>query len=88
VEGRLREEEEGKMKCPLCKGKMVTGKTNLPYELDGEKIIVVRNVPALVCDQCGDAFVEIDILRKVEEVIARAERDGMTMGFAEYEKAA
>ncbi|MEW6326667.1 MAG: type II toxin-antitoxin system MqsA family antitoxin [Thermodesulfobacteriota bacterium] len=76
------------MRCPLCKGNMVTGKTNLPYELDGEKIIVVRNVPALVCDQCGDAFVEIDILRKVEEVIARAERDGITMGFVEYEKAA
>ncbi|HEC99387.1 MAG TPA: type II toxin-antitoxin system MqsA family antitoxin [Proteobacteria bacterium] len=76
------------MRCPLCKGKMVTGKTNLPYELDGEKIIVVRNVPALVCAQCGDAFVEIDVLRKVEKIIDRAGRDGITMGFVEYEKAA
>jgi len=67
---------------------MVTGKTNLPYELDGEKIIVVRNVPALVCAQCGDAFVEIDVLRKVEKIIDRAGRDGITMGFVEYEKAA
>lgn len=76
------------MRCLLCKGKMVTGKTNLPYELDGEKIIVVRNVPALVCAQCGDDFVEIDILRKVEKIIDRAGCDGITMGFVEYEKAA
>ena len=87
VGGRL-SEEEGKMKCPLCKGNMLSGKTNLPYELDREKIIVVRDVPALVCDQCGDAFVEIDILRKVEEVITMAEQNGITMAFVEYEKAA
>jgi YgiT-type zinc finger domain-containing protein len=32
-------------------------KTDLPYEFDGEKIIVVKNVHALVYDQCGEAFV-------------------------------
>jgi YgiT-type zinc finger domain-containing protein len=67
---------------------MVAGKTNLLYELDGEKIVEVRNVPALVCDQCGDVFVEVDVLRKIEKVVTRAERDGITMGFVEYEKAA
>ncbi len=76
------------MKCPLCRGKMVKGKTHLPYELDGERIVVVKNVPALVCAQCGDAFVEIEVLRKVEKIIDRAGRDGVTMGFVEYEKAA
>ena len=76
------------MRCPLCKGKMAKGETNLPYELDGDRIIVVRQVPALVCTQCGDAFVEIDILRKVERIIDRVGRDGMTMGFVEYKKAA
>jgi len=67
---------------------MEKGKTNLPYELDGERILVVRHVPALVCAQCGDAFVEIDILRKLEKIIDRAGRDGITMGFVEYRKAA
>ena len=77
------------MKCPLCKGKMAKGKkTNLPYEFNGEKIIVVRNVPALVCGQCGEAFVEINILRRVEKILAKAARDGLVMGFVEYDKAA
>ena len=77
------------MKCPLCKGKMAKGKkTNLPYEFDGEKIIVVKNVPALVCDQCGEAFVKIDILRRVEKILAKAAGDGLVMSFVEYKKAA
>jgi len=68
----------------MAKGK----KTNLPYEFDGESIIVVKNVPALTCSQCGEAFVEINILRRVEKILTKATRDGLVMGFVEYEKAA
>jgi len=49
---------------------------------------VVKNVPALVCDQCGEAFVKIDILRRVEKILAKATGDGLVMGFVEYKKAA
>ncbi len=76
------------MKCPLCKGEMLSGKTNLPYSLEEGKIIVVINVPALVCNQCGDDFVEIDVVRKVEKILDRIERDGISMGMIEYDKAA
>ena len=77
------------MNCPLCKGEMVKGgRTNLPYELGGERIIVIRNVPAFVCSQCGEAFVEVDVLSKVETILDKVGRDGMIMGFVEYEKAA
>lgn len=76
------------MKCPLCSEKMLEGKTNLPYELPEERVIVIIHVPALICTQCGDSFVEIEVLRRVEKIIDRAGCDGMTMGFIEYEKAA
>lgn len=76
------------MKCPLCKGKMVEGKTNLPYELGAGKIIVITHVPALVCDQCGDDFVVIDVVKKVEGILERIEQDGVSMAFVEYEQAA
>lgn len=76
------------MRCPLCKGEMVKGKTNLPYELGEEKLVVVKDVPALVCKQCGDAFIEIDITRKVERIVGTAEKDGVTLGFVTYIEAA
>jgi len=34
------------MKCPLCKGEMLAGKTVLPFG-SGENFLVVKDVPAL-----------------------------------------
>ena len=76
------------MKCPLCKGSMSEGKTNLPYDLTEGNVVVILNVPALVCDQCGDDFVEIDIARKVEKLVERIERDGVSMGMVQFDRAA
>lgn len=76
------------MKCPLCKGKMVKSKTNLPYEMEEDHMVVVKDVPALVCRQCGDSFIEIDVLRVVERIVAVAEEDGVTFGFIRYKEAA
>jgi len=42
----------------------------------------------MICSQCGDAFIEADILSKVEKILDKATKDGMVLGFVEYEKAA
>jgi len=76
------------MKCPLCKGHMSEGKTIMPYELGNERVIVILDVPALVCDQCGDVFVEISVVKNIELILDKVKRDGMRMGFVEYGKAA
>lgn len=76
------------MKCPLCKGEMTKGTTILPYSFDDGRVVVVLNVPALVCKQCGDEFVEVAVTRNVEKILERVQRDGMRMGFVEYDKAA
>ena len=42
------------MKCSLCKsGSMQPGVATLTLERAGT-IVVIRDAPALVCDQCGD----------------------------------
>ena len=76
------------MLCPLCKGDMSPGKTILPFELNNGKVIVVLNVPARICDQCGEEYVDMDVTRKVEQLLDRAEKDGLSMGFVEYGAAA
>ena len=81
------QKKEVVMKCPLCRGKMVKGVTDLPT-LGENQLVVVQNVPAFVCDECGDAFVEIASARKVEEILSSAKRDGITLGFIRYQKAA
>ena len=76
------------MLCPLCKGNMEKGAVNLPYRLSGKKLVVMVDVPALVCEQCGDEYIEIDVVRKVEKVLEKVLADGISMGFVEYDLAA
>jgi YgiT-type zinc finger domain-containing protein len=60
----------------------------LPYEISRDYMLVIRGVPALVCRQCGDSFVEIEIVRELELIVENARKDGVTLGFIEYRQAA
>jgi len=76
------------MKCPLCKGEMQKGKTSMPYETGKDRLIVVKDVPALICEQCGESFIESSVLKRVEKILEAVEKSGMTLGFLEYQEAA
>jgi len=44
------------MKCVICKtGTTESGKTNTMFERDGN-IIIVKDIPADIRTQCGEAF--------------------------------
>jgi hypothetical protein len=51
-------------------------------------LVVVKGVPATVCKQCGEVFIDIAVARVVEKILSAAERDGVTLGFLEYREAA
>ena len=76
------------MKCPLCKGEMQKGKTSMPYETGKNKLIVVKDVPALICEQCGESYIESSVLKRVEKILETVEKSGIILGFLEYQEAA
>ena len=76
------------MNCPLCKSKMVEGTTVLTFKMEGSQILVIKDVPALICDQCGEEFVDIQTSRNVEKQVNKAVADGISMGFLSYTLAA
>ncbi len=76
------------MACPLCKGKIETGKTILPFDMKNGKVIVVINVPAKICSQCGDEYIDFKVAKNIEILLERMQRDGLSMGFVEYGVAA
>ncbi|MBF0613825.1 MAG: type II toxin-antitoxin system MqsA family antitoxin [Magnetococcales bacterium] len=62
------------MKCTLCKhGETRHGMVSVTLERQGTTV-VFRQVPALVCDNCGeiyhDASVSIQLLRRAEDAAA------------------
>ena len=55
------------MKCFKCKGTMISKNTN--YILDLDVSIIIKNVPSLVCNQCGEVFYENDVMKRIEKII-------------------
>lgn len=76
------------MKCPFCNTDLKKGKTILTFQMEEDKIIVVKDVPAIICEECGEESVGIKESKIVEKLVYKAIADGIRMGFIEYRFAA
>jgi len=61
-------------KCPECKGIIKNGQTQLTYELEGINI-TVKNVPANVCERCGQSFITGHVAEEVNRLVNRVTED-------------
>ena len=61
--------------CPICGGKKTKGKTTFSADL-GSGVVVVREVDATVCSQCGEEWIDDATARQLEHIVndARARR--------------
>jgi len=57
--------------CPLCKGKMEKGRTVFTADLESG-VVVVRDVPAIVCSLCGADWIEDDTAEQLEKIVNSA----------------
>jgi len=55
-------------RCSYCKGKLEYGKTEFIARV-GEKIIVIKEIPAYICNQCGEAYFTPEISRKIDKIM-------------------
>jgi len=54
--------------CALCGEKLKKGKTIQTYEI-GNRIITVRKIPAFICKNCGEAYIEGETVNILDELI-------------------
>jgi len=64
--------------CPLWGGEKKPGKTTFTVEL-GFGVVVVRDVPATVCTQCGADWIEDSIAAKLEVIVNDARKKHHTV---------
>ncbi len=55
-------------RCTLCKGTLQEGKTEFIARV-GDEIIVIGDVPAHVCDRCGEAYYSVEVSQKIDAVM-------------------
>ncbi len=60
-------------RCPLCGGERAPGKTTYTVDL-GSGVIVVREVPAMVCTQCGEEWIDGATASRLEGIVEEARR--------------
>ena len=58
-------------RCPMCGGEKAPGRTTYSADL-GTGVVVVRNVPAEICKQCGEEWIGPDAARAIEQIVEKA----------------
>lgn len=56
------------MNCFLCKGTLKEQTTNFMTDVDN-CFIIVKNVPSLVCPQCGEVSYTDEVAAKLERIV-------------------
>lgn len=72
------------MKCVICKvGETRPGKTTVTLER-GSVTLVFKGVPARLCENCGEAYVDAEISRHLLESAEAAVKSGVEVEVREF----
>ena len=72
------------MICVICKhGETKLGTTRIAVERDST-VLVVRGVPAQVCDTCGEAYLNADAVDQLQQMLEVAAQGGVQVEVREY----
>ena len=71
-------------KCPFCNGVKVKSTTTFTVDL-GFGVVVVRDVPALVCNQCGSDWIDDKTADDLEVVVNNAKKNHAMVEITKYE---
>ena len=73
-------------RCPICGGAKAPGVTTYTVDL-GSGVIVVRDVPAMVCGQCGEEWIAAQTARTLESLVEAARRSKRQVEVVTFEAA-
>ncbi len=72
------------MKCVICKqGELKAGKVTVTLERKGSTL-VFKGVPAQVCPNCGEEYVDEDVSAKLLQRADELAKDGAQVDVREY----
>ncbi|MRG90710.1 type II toxin-antitoxin system MqsA family antitoxin [Polyangium spumosum] len=72
------------MTCPLCKhGETAPGTVTVTLQR-GESTVILKGVPASVCENCGEYYLDEATTSHVYAIAERAVRDGAEVQIRRY----
>ncbi|MDF1882967.1 type II toxin-antitoxin system MqsA family antitoxin [Sulfurimonas sp. SAG-AH-194-C21] len=70
-------------RCPLCNGYKVKSTTTFTADL-GFGVVVVRHVPATVCEQCSAEWIDDDNAELLERIVLEAKNKQAMVEISEF----
>jgi YgiT-type zinc finger domain-containing protein len=58
------------MKCAVCGADMRAIRSDLPFKVAEESIVILKSLPLLQCENCGQYLIEDAVLSRVDEILA------------------
>jgi YgiT-type zinc finger domain-containing protein len=81
---RQAQAEEPAVKCVICRqGETVPGTTTVTLERD-EMTLVIRDVPAQVCENCGERYLDEPTTTRLIAILDDAARAGVQVEVRAY----
>ncbi len=59
-------------RCYFCKGKVREERVTIDYRW-GDRLFVIEDVPAGICHQCGERYLESNVYKELELLVRRGE---------------
>lgn len=72
------------MKCVICRDGIFTPGTKTLTLERGEMVLVVKNVPAEVCDNCGEGYVDQAVTARLLKEATEAAAAGVQVEVRSY----
>ena len=76
------------MKCLSCKSGNMEESTTTYTAVLKNCILIIKNVPCMKCEQCGEVLYNADILEKIDDIIAMTEKMASEVSIIDYSKVA
>ena len=79
--------ERGNDRCYFCGGRLEASVTMLPFVV-GNNIVIIKQIPAEVCTQCGEAVMNNDVAKRVDGILKQAHKSGFEVSIVTYRQPA
>ena len=69
--------------CPICGGSKIDSTTSFTVDYN-TGVVLVRNVPAKICEQCGEEWISDETASKLEEIVSVSKKQKQEIFIAKY----
>ncbi len=76
------------MICTMCKGDVKEVAKTYVTTLENECVVIIKKVPALVCQQCGETYYTDEVSDRLEEIIDTVREIRQEISVIEYTEVA